>query len=203
VAVTAAALAVAYLIGAIPVGVVIARLLGGVDIRQRGSGNIGATNVLRTLGPLAGALTLLGDVLKGFAAIGGARALGADPPALALGAVLAVAVNCWPVYLRFRGGKGVATGLGAFLALTPWAVLAAAAVWAAVTAASRYVSLASVAACAILPAAAATAGYSAPAVAAGAATAAIIVWRHRDNLRRLWAGTERRLGERVAACGRG
>jgi glycerol-3-phosphate acyltransferase PlsY len=193
------ALAAAYLIGAIPVGLVVARLRGGVDIRRRGSGNIGATNVLRTLGPVAGALTLAGDVAKGYAAVAVARALDGAPGVAALATVLAVAGNCWPIYLGFRGGKGVATGVGAFLALIPWAVLPAAAVWGAITGASRYVSLGSVVACIALPVAAAIIGYALPAVAAAAAVAAIIVWRHRDNLRRLRAGTERRLGRQAAA----
>jgi glycerol-3-phosphate acyltransferase PlsY len=197
--VTALALAAAYLIGAIPVGFVVARLRGGFDIRGRGSGNIGATNVLRTLGPIAGALTLAGDVAKGYAAVAVARALDGAPRVAALAAVLAVVGNCWPVYLGFRGGKGVATGLGAFLALIPWAVLPAAAVWGATTGTSRYVSLGSVAACIALPVAAAFLGYPLHAVAAAAAVGALIVWRHRDNLRRLRAGTERRLGRRAAA----
>jgi glycerol-3-phosphate acyltransferase PlsY len=197
--VTVLALAAAYLVGAIPVGVVVARLSSGIDIRRRGSGNIGATNVLRTLGPRAAALTLAGDVAKGYAAVEVARALDGAPPVVALASVLAVAGNCWPVYLGFRGGKGVATGLGAFLALIPWAVLAAAVVWGMTTGASRYVSLGSVAACIALPVAAALLGYAPTAVAAAVAAAAIIVWRHRDNLRRLRAGTERRLGQRAAA----
>lgn len=196
---TVAGLLAAYLIGAIPVGLVVARLAGRVDIRRRGSGNIGASNVLRTLGPVAGAVTLGGDVLKGFAAVLVARTLGPDPIASAAGAVLAVVGNCWPVYLRFRGGKGVATGLGAFLALMPWAVLPAAVVWVIVTASWRYVSLASVAACIALPVAGALEGYAGSAVAAAAVVGAIILWRHRENVRRLRAGTERRLGDRVTA----
>jgi glycerol-3-phosphate acyltransferase PlsY len=199
VAVTALALAAAYLVGAIPVGFAVARLGGGVDIRQRGSGNIGATNVLRTLGPFPAALTLVGDVVKGYAAVAVARALDPAPTTAAVAAVLAVAGNCWPVYLGFRGGKGVATGLGAFGALAPWAILPVAAVWGAVAALSRYVSLASVAACAALPVAAVLCGYGSRAVLAAVAAAAVIVWRHRDNLKRLRAGTERRLGERIAA----
>jgi glycerol-3-phosphate acyltransferase PlsY len=197
--VTALALAAAYLIGAIPVGLVVGRLFSGVDVRRRGSGNIGATNVLRTLGPAAAGLTLAGDVAKGYAAVALARGLDGAPAVAALAAVLAVVGNCWPVYLGFRGGKGVATGLGAFLALIPWAVLAAAVVWGATTGVSRYVSLGSVAACVALPVAAALLGYALTVVGAAAAAAIIIVWRHRENLRRLRAGTERRLGQRATA----
>lgn len=188
-------LVVAYLIGAVPVGFLVARAFGIGDIRAHGSGNIGTTNVLRTAGRLPAVLTLAGDVGKGVAAVaaGGAVA-GGDPAWTAGAAVAAVAGNCWSVYLAFRGGKGVATGLGAFLALVPWTVAPAAGVWLAVTLAFRYVSLASLAAAASAPVVAALAGYPAPAVAATAAVAAIIVLRHRDNIARLLGGTERRLG---------
>ncbi|HWN02666.1 MAG TPA: glycerol-3-phosphate acyltransferase, partial [Candidatus Dormibacteraeota bacterium] len=106
----------AYLIGAIPVGFLVARVTGGTDIRRAGSGNIGATNVLRTLGIGPAVLTLVGDIVKGYLAVTAARAIGTEAWAAAAGAVAAVAGNCWPVFLAFRGGKGVATGLGAFLA---------------------------------------------------------------------------------------
>jgi glycerol-3-phosphate acyltransferase PlsY len=149
----------AYLIGAIPVGYVVARLRGGVDIRRAGSGTIGATNVLRTLGKGPAIATLLGDIVKGFAAVSVASALGAAPAWAAAGAVLAIVGNCWPVFLRFRGGKGVATGFGAFLALAPWATGPAALVWVLVVATFRYVSLGSVMACLCLPLGVAVLGY--------------------------------------------
>ncbi len=116
-------LVASYLIGAIPVGFLVARAAGGFDIRGKGSGNIGATNVLRTLGPVPALLTLLGDVVKGYLAVRVAEVLGPEPAWGAAGALLAVVGNCWPVFLRFRGGKGMATALGAFLALAPKAVL--------------------------------------------------------------------------------
>ena len=100
----------------------VARAAGGTDIRRAGSGSIGATNVLRTLGTGPAVLTLVGDIVKGYVAVRAAGAIGPEVWAAAGGAVAAVAGNCWPVFLRFRGGKGVATGLGAFLALIPWAV---------------------------------------------------------------------------------
>jgi len=187
-----------YLIGAIPVGVLVARAAGGVDIRQQGSGNIGATNVLRTLGPLAGALTLLGDVAKGYVAVSLARALDPAPGWAAAGAVAAIVGNCWPVFLGFRGGKGVATGFGAFLALAPWATAPAALVWAIVTLTFRYVSLASILACLGLPLGVALLGYPGPAVGAATVAGAIIISRHRANIGRLLGGTEPRLGERAA-----
>ena len=121
-----------------------------------------------------------------------------EPAWGAAGAVLAIVGNCWPVFLRFKGGKGVATGLGAFLALTPKAILPAAVVWIALAAAFRYVSLASIVACVALPFSAWALGYASLYIAAAACAAAIIVWRHRENVRRLLEGTERRLGERAS-----
>jgi len=186
----------AYLIGAIPVGLIVARLSGGVDIRRAGSGNIGATNVLRTLGKLPAVITLLGDVAKGYGAVYAAGYLGES--GRPLGAVLAIAGNCWPVFLGFRGGKGVATGLGAFLALAPWATGPAALVWLVVTASFRYVSLASVMACVCLPLGVAVLGYPHASVAAALVASVIIIARHRQNISRLIRGTEARLGERAS-----
>jgi acyl phosphate:glycerol-3-phosphate acyltransferase len=193
-------LLVVYLIGSIPVGFLIARAAGGFDIRGKGSGTIGATNVLRTLGPVPAMLTLLGDVGKGYLAVRVAEVLGPEPAWGAAGAVLAIVGNCWPVFLGFKGGKGVATGLGAFLALTPRAVLPGAVVWVVLAAAFRYVSLASIAGCVALAIGEWAFGYAPMYVAAGTCAAALIVWRHRENVRRLVSGTERRLGERVSAA---
>jgi glycerol-3-phosphate acyltransferase PlsY len=196
---TALALVLAYLVGAIPVGYVVARVFGGMDIRQRGSGNIGATNVLRTLGRLPAVLTLLGDVAKGYGAVAIARAAAGERPALvaACGAV-AVVGNCWPVYLGFRGGKGVATALGVFLAFMPLVALPAALVWLVIVAVSRYVSLGSVLAALSVPIGALLWRYPGAFVGAGVAVAIIIVTRHRDNIARLLSGTERRLGQRAS-----
>jgi glycerol-3-phosphate acyltransferase PlsY len=142
-------------------------------------------------------LTLVGDIVKGYLAVRAARSIAPEVWAAAAGTVAAIAGNCWPVFLRFRGGKGVATGLGAFLALIPWAVGPAAVLWIAVTAVSRYVSMASVVACLSLPVAALLLGYPRHSVIAAAVAALIIVWRHRENIARLVSGTERRLGERA------
>jgi glycerol-3-phosphate acyltransferase PlsY len=187
-----------YLIGAIPVGFLVARAAGGFDIQGRGSGNIGATNVLRTLGPVPAVLTLLGDVGKGYVAVRAAEVIGPEPVWGAAGAVLAVVGNCWPVFLRFKGGKGVATALGAFLALTPRAILLAMAVWIVLTVAFRYVSLASILACVGLAIGAWLFGYTPMYAVAAACVAALIVWRHHENVKRLLSGTERRLGERAS-----
>lgn len=193
--------AVAYLIGAVPIGFLIARAFGVADIRRHGSGGIGMTNVLRTAGKAPAILTLVGDVVKGVVAVmaGGAVA-GADPAGPAVAAVAAVVGNCWPVFLRFRGGKGVATGLGVMLRLVPWAVLPAALVFLAVVATTRFVSLGSLLAAVGVPIVALVLGYrTAPVVAAGL-VAVVVVARHHDNIGRLLKGTENRLGNRAKAA---
>ncbi len=197
---TVVALLGAYVVGAIPVGFLVARAFGIGDIRPRGSGNIGATNVLRTLGRLPAILTLAGDILKGYLAVTLPAALGARADAIAAAAVLAVIGNCWSVFLGFRGGKGVATGLGALLRLAPLATLPAALVWIVVAASFRYVSLASLMAAACVPLGTLMLRAPWPRVAATAVVAIIVVARHRDNIARLIAGTERRLGERLGGA---
>ena len=198
-AVNALGCVLSYLIGAIPVGYLVARLTKGTDIRRSGSGNIGATNVLRTLGVLPAVATLVGDVAKGYLAVKAAGAVVPAPWGGAAGAVLAIVGNCWPVFLGFRGGKGVATGFGAFLALTPVATAPTALVWLAVAASFRYVSLASVAACLCLPIGVALLGYPRASLVAAIAAIVIIIVRHRQNLRRLAEGREPRLGQRANA----
>jgi len=190
------AVVVAYLVGAVPVGFLVARAFGLGDIRRHGSGTIGATNVLRTMGKGAAVLTLIGDVAKGALAVWLGRLVSVDAAPAA--AVAAVVGNCWPVFRRFRGGKGVATGFGALLALVPLAVAPAAIVWIAITAGFRYVSLGSVLAALCVPLGAAMLAYPWPSVLASVVVAAIILLRHRENIGRLLAGTERRLGERTA-----
>lgn len=197
----ALAILAGYLIGGIPVGYLVARAFGLQDIRRHGSGNIGATNVLRTLGRLPAALTLGGDVAKGYAAVGlGALVADGSPAAVGACAVAAVAGNCWSVFLGFRGGKGVATGLGAMLRLMPWAVGPAALVWLAIAATLRYVSLGSVMAALCVPLGGLMLGYPPAFVVASLAVAVLIVVRHRDNIARLFSGTERRLGERTKSA---
>ena len=189
----------AYLVGAIPIGLLVARAFGVVDLRRQGSGNIGATNVLRTAGRLAALLTLVGDAGKGYLAVWVGSALGGGALAAGAAAVAAIAGNCWSPFLLFRGGKGMATGLGAFLRLVPLATLPAIVVWLAVAMTFRYASLASLMAALCVPLGALALGrYPVEFVAASAAGAAIVVYRHRDNIGRLLAGTERRLGQRRA-----
>jgi len=175
-----------------------------VDVRRRGSGNIGATNVLRTAGWTPALATLAGDVAKGYVAtLVGSWAGGAGPVSAGAAAVLAVIGNCWPVFLGFRGGKGVATALGAFLRITPWALVPAVIVWASLIASFRFVSLASLCAAIGLPVAILALGYAPALAVAGLAVAAIVVARHHQNIQRLLAGTEARFGERSSAPGAG
>ena len=192
-----AAIVGAYLIGAVPIGWLVSRAFGVSDIRRHGSGTIGATNVLRTLGRLPAIVTLLGDVLKGYVAVAlAARFTQGDPVAVALAAVAAVGGNCWSVFLGFRGGKGVATGLGALLLLVPWATLAALPVFVAVVATFRFVSLGSLLAALCVPLGAVLLGYPRASVLAALAVALIVVGRHHANIARLRAGTESRLGQK-------
>lgn len=186
--------------GALPVGYLVARGLG-IDIRQRGSGNIGATNVLRIAGWGPAVLTLVGDVAKGYLGAWVGSLAGPGRVWAAAGTVLVVVGNCWPVFLGFRGGKGVATGLGAFLRLTPWALVPAALVWIALVVSFRFVSLSSICAVLGLPVAVLVLGYPAASGAAAAVVAAIVIWRHEANLRRLLAGTELRFGQKDRPAG--
>ena len=192
----AVAVVAAYLIGSIPFSFLVARAFGVTDVRRVGSGNVGATNVLRSAGRSAGALALLLDATKGVAAPLLAGWLEpARPEVRALAAVAAVVGHMYPVWLGFRGGKGVATGLGAFAPLTPKAALAAAAAFLLTTATTRYVSLGSVTGAATLAALAFVLHGPSAAAWAAVATATLVIVRHRSNLRRLLEGSERRVGD--------
>ena len=185
-----------YLVAAIPTGVVLPRLMGLDDVRDKGSGNIGATNVYRVAGKLPGLLTLAGDILKGFLPLLATR-LWLDPTPLQLGlaGVVAIVAHCYPVYLRFRGGKGVATGLGIFLVIDPLAVLGGGVVFLLAVAITRYISLGSVLAAMTIPLLTMLTGRPLALVLCTCAIGAMVVWRHRDNLQRLMAGTENRFGK--------
>ena len=192
--------AIAYLLGSIPFGYILVRLFRGSDIRQSGSGNIGATNVART-SPALGIVTLLLDALKGLAAVLIARYGLASSSSNALSllpvlaALFAVIGHLFPVWLRFRGGKGVATGLGSFLLLAPKAILVMIGIFIALVALFRYISLGSIVAVAVFPLLAwLLDGYRhTPLVLAAMAMASLlIIFKHRTNMRRLAAGTESR-----------
>jgi glycerol-3-phosphate acyltransferase PlsY len=187
----------AFLLGSIPTGYLVARAKG-VDIRKHGSGNIGATNVFRTLGKPLGIFVFLVDALKGFAAVWLGSHYGAGSEwAGIIAAVTAIAGHNYTPWLGFKGGKGIATSAGVLLALMPWAVLAIAVVWVLVFKISRYVSLASICAAAALPVAVGLlwfvgCGGNGPLLAFSLAISALAIWRHRTNIQRLRAGTESR-----------
>ena len=184
----------AYLVGSIPSGLLLARRFGGVDVRRRGSGNIGATNVARVAGVGLGAATLAADLFKGWLPVFCAHRMAPAEPAGALAAaVLVVLGHMFPVFTRLReGGKGVATAAGSFLVLAPGALAVGGAVFALVFAAGRRVSAASLAAALTLPAAAWWTGRPLIVWAGAGVIAALILWRHAGNIRRLLAGTEPR-----------
>ena len=181
----------AYLIGAIPTGVIMTRLAGGEDIRQVGSGNIGATNVYRTAGRKLGVLTLLGDCLKSVIPLLIAGSVfHYQGGALALVGLAAFIGHCFPVYLGFKGGKGVATALGVFLVLSPQSILAALILFVLVLWRWRYISLASISAAAAIPFLILLFERSLPVFLVSLAISGIVIWRHRANIERLRAGTE-------------
>jgi len=184
-----------YLIGAVPFGLLIGRLVGA-DVRMAGSGNIGATNVGRVLGKKLGSLTLLCDVTKGFLPVWAAAYL--FPPSSANRELIvvscglaAVVGHMFPLYLRFKGGKGVATALGVFLALSPWSILISVLVFAAAVAGSGFVSVGSLAASGLIPLWLWILGDSTPILVAAVAIAALIWCKHSSNIGRLLRGEEK------------
>jgi len=188
--------ALAYLLGSIPFGWILAKLFGGADIRKSGSGNIGATNVARVVGPAAGILTLLLDAAKGALAVWLAGHF-ADHRAtpMSLAAVAALVGHCFPVWLKFKGGKGVATALGVFLMLAPLAAIGAIVFFLAVVLMWRYVSLGSVSAAAAMPLLIYflwAPGHAPPLVVTFGTlfAAALVIVKHDANLQRLVEGTE-------------
>jgi acyl phosphate:glycerol-3-phosphate acyltransferase len=184
------AILIGYAVGSLPIGYLVAQRAGGIDLRRAGSGNVGATNVYRTAGLSRAVAVMIADIAKGAAAVllagGGSNAVAAG--------VAAVVGHIYPVWLQFRGGKGVATASGVFGVLTPIPTLIAAAAFAAVVGRTRFVSLGSIVATIVLP----IVEWLTPgrrAVDIGATiVAALILFRHRGNALRLWSRTERALG---------
>jgi glycerol-3-phosphate acyltransferase PlsY len=191
-----AAVAIAYLLGSMPFGYWIGRLRG-VDLRAEGSGNTGATNALRVLGRKLGVLVMALDIGKGTLAVLIAAQLGGTGTEV-LAATAAVIGHAFPVFLRFKGGKAVATGAGAMLGLAPITAVIAFAVWLAVIALTRYVSVASQIAAELFPIQAIEFDRPWPVIAITQAAASFVFWRHRANIARLRAGTENRLSLRGA-----
>ena len=195
---TVAAIAASYLIGGLPVGVLIGKSRG-IDIRQHGSGNIGATNVLRVLGVKLGLLAFALDVLKGAMPVLAGSALGLQGWALYGCGIAAVVGHCYSPYLRFAGGKAVATGLGVLLGFNWLAGVICFGIWIVLTATTRYVSLASMVAYAAAPLTAWLLGGNLPLILALGLLAVLSIYRHRENIQRLRAGTESKIGKRHAA----
>jgi acyl phosphate:glycerol-3-phosphate acyltransferase len=187
----------AYFLGAIPIGYLIAKLYG-VDIRKRGSGNIGATNVNRELGKVPGIITLVLDIAKGILAAQLAQIFGFDT-AINLAPVLglcAIVGHCFSPFLGFRGGKGVATALGVFLVIAPLQTVVAVILFALILGASRYVSLASISAAVLVPLLIYAWEWrpeNDPTLAASIAASVLIIWRHRENIQRLLTGAEHKI----------
>lgn len=185
-----------YLLGSIPFGYLLVRIFRGEDVRQSGSGNIGATNVSRK-SPVLGALTLLLDGLKGATAVWFAHFLAPSYLIASIAALFAVLGHMFPVWLKFRGGKGVATALGSFAMIAPRAVLVALVIFIGVVLIFRYVSLGSIIAVASFPLLVykmRAYGDAPAALALMAVTFLLIIAKHHENIRRLLAGTENRLG---------
>jgi acyl phosphate:glycerol-3-phosphate acyltransferase len=187
----------AYLIGSVPFAFLVAKRWGTPDLRRTGSGNLGAANVLRASGVKAGVLVALLDVGKGAAGVLVASRLDGFAAAPAVAGLAAIVGHIYPVWLRFRGGKGVATACGVFTALAPGAVVPALAVFLISAWLTKYISVGSVLASLSLPPIAYVLGTPMPIVIAAVAAAALIVFRHRSNLARIWLGTERRIGVRA------
>jgi len=202
----AAVLVFSYLVGAIPVGLIVGKLSRGIDIRNYGSGNIGATNVLRTLGPVPAAVVFVGDTAKGLAAVLLAKALVTGPHAPYLviaAALLSVVGHSASPFLGFRGGKGVATSLGVFIGISPLIAVIAFGLWIVLVAAFRYVSVASIIASFSVSIQMLFSGHvygkstPYPYTAFALVAALLILFRHRSNIGRLLSGTEPKFGQKV------
>ncbi|HKW45534.1 MAG TPA: glycerol-3-phosphate 1-O-acyltransferase PlsY [Candidatus Eremiobacteraceae bacterium] len=187
----------AYFIGSIPFGILVGRGLFGVDPREVGSGNIGTVNSLRALGKVGGALVLVGDVIKGIApTLVASTYLHLNPWLVAAIGLATIVGHNWSIFLRFGGGKGVATGLGVVGVLAWQAALAFAAVWLAAVLITRYASLASILGSAAVPLAFVAVKSPLPYVVFGVVALVFVMWRHAANIQRLIAGTELKLGNR-------
>ena len=201
---TWALLVLAYLAGSVPTSFIIGKIFHGIDLREHGSGNLGATNAIRVLGAKWGLPVMVVDIAKGFVpalwfsdlasagfgwtlAYGGAAVLG----------------HMFSVWVRFRGGKGIATSAGVFLALAPWAVLGGLVLWCAVTFATRYVSVGSIVTSAVLPGLIALTPHDGGSSLLwfSAGLGAFVIWAHRGNIRRLARGVEHRIGRRAGSAG--
>ena len=185
-----------YVLGAVPTGYLVGRAFG-VDVREVGSGNIGTANVLRAAGKWPAALTLFGDMMKGLIPVVLATVLVRSEWLHAAVALAAVAGHCWPVFLRFKGGKAVATGAGTSIGLAPLVGLGLFAFWWVVVLASRYTSLGAIAVMLVSPFAFVLTGQPLPYVLYTVVGGALVLYRHRENARALIEGRERKVGEKA------
>jgi acyl phosphate:glycerol-3-phosphate acyltransferase len=185
-----------YFIGAIPTGVILAKAFAGRDIRQEGSGNIGATNVTRVLGKKVGALTLVGDLLKGFIPVWAGSHLVSSVEVVCLMGLAAFLGHLFPVYLKFKGGKGVATALGVFLYLSPIVILIEVIIFAFAVGVWKYVSLGSLIAAAAMPVLLLMIAFPKPIVLLSIVFALLIFIKHKANIQRLLNGTENKFGNK-------
>jgi glycerol-3-phosphate acyltransferase PlsY len=192
---------IAYLAGSIPFGLVIGKTLGKVDVRRHGSGNVGTTNVLRTIGIGPAILVALGDVGKGFVPAYLARHHFQQPMIIAVIGFAAIAGHSWSVFLRFRGGRGVATTAGVIAGLHFWSLLAVAPIWILLIALTKYVSLASMIAVASVPIIFKLFKLPTGYVLLGLVVALIVIFRHRPNIERLRTGTEHKVGQKAVKKG--
>ena len=183
----------AYLLGSIPTGLVLAKALAGIDPRQDGSRNIGATNVMRTAGKSLGVITLIGDVLKGVIPVCLALFLELGQWWVAGAGLAAFLGHCFPIYIGFKGGKGVATSLGVYLPLTPLAVLVNVFIFASALGVTRMVSVGSISAAIAMPLLIGLGRYPLPYLILSICVGAIIIFRHKENIKRLIKGKENKL----------
>ncbi|ADL12572.1 glycerol-3-phosphate 1-O-acyltransferase PlsY [Acetohalobium arabaticum] len=187
---------ISYLLGSIPFGLIITRLVKGVDIREYGSGNIGATNAYRVMGFGMGIMVALCDIGKGYISVFIAQQVFGSQAALILilAGLAAIAGHNWPIFLKFDGGRGVATSVGVLISLLPKAVLIAFFAWLVIVLTTRYVSLGSIIGAVLIPISALIFNSPATYVGLGLAIAIFVVYRHRPNIQRLLAGEENKIG---------
>ncbi len=190
---TAACFLLGYVFGSVPCGLWLVKAFHGIDIRDYGSGNIGATNVFRTVGPKTAVLVLIGDMLKGIIALALVRHFLGDPVLVAVAALGALLGHNYSLFLGFKGGKGVATGLGLFLFMLPLSAGIGFAVWLAIVLVTRYVSLGSVVGAIVAAASGWCLGYPFPYAVFGTLACLFVVLRHKDNIKRLMDGTESKI----------
>ena len=190
---TAGGFLLGYVFGSIPCGLWLVQAFHGIDIRKYGSGNIGTTNVFRTVGPKTAAAVLAGDMLKGILVLHIISKFSANPVIVAVTALGALLGHNYSLFLGFKGGKGVATGLGLFLYMLPWGAAAGLCVWIIIVMITRYVSLGSVIAAIVAASAGWYLNYPAPFAVFGTLACLFVIIRHKDNIRRLLNGTESKI----------